>query len=100
MDESNPQQVKALAFGKKSVNGAKSKSSTLQKNKTKSMADQSKEQQEVLLKVGPFKYRMPGKKQRLILGSAVLGLNALLVVAVIVYFNSPAFRIFIYNVGR
>ena len=49
---------------------------------------------------GGLKYRLPGKRQRVIIGSIVVGLNALLVISVAVYFYSPAFRDFIYNFGR
>ncbi len=47
-----------------------------------------------------LKYRMPGKRQRVVLGSLVIGLNVLLVIAVLLYFYSPDFQEFIYNVGR
>ena len=55
---------------------------------------------EVLLKVGPLKYKLPGKRQRIALSWAVVGLNLLLVLAVVVYFYNPSFQQFIYNVGR
>ena len=55
---------------------------------------------EVLFQVGGLKYRMPGKRQRVFLGGTVIVLNALLVIAVIVYFSNPAFQEFIYNIGR
>tara|TARA_B100000700_G_C14857939_1_gene767188 strand:+ start:568 stop:873 length:306 start_codon:yes stop_codon:yes gene_type:complete len=47
-----------------------------------------------------LKYKLPGKRQRVIIGSIVVGLNLLLVIAVVVYFYNPAFQDFIYNVGR
>ena len=47
-----------------------------------------------------LKYKVPGKRQRVIIGSIVIGLNALLVISVIVYFYSPSFQDFIYNFGR
>ena len=47
-----------------------------------------------------LKYKVPGKRQRVIIGSLVVGLNLLLVIAVIVYFYVPSFQEFIYNVGR
>tara|TARA_B100000700_G_C14733265_1_gene709417 strand:- start:391 stop:702 length:312 start_codon:yes stop_codon:yes gene_type:complete len=46
------------------------------------------------------KYTLPGKRQRVILGSLVVGLNLILVIAVIAYFYIPSFQDFIYNVGR
>ena len=60
----------------------------------------SNEKGDVLLSVGGLKYRAPGKRQRVVIGSIVVGLNILLVLAVILYFYSPAFQTFIYNVGR
>ena len=47
-----------------------------------------------------LKYKVPGKRQRVIIGSIVIGLNVLLVISVIVYFYSPSFQDFIYNFGR
>ena len=47
-----------------------------------------------------LKYKVPGKRQRVLIGSIVVGLNLLLVVSVVVYFYSPAFQEFIYNFGR
>ena len=47
-----------------------------------------------------MKYKVPGKRQRVIIGSIVIGLNALLVISVLVYFYNPTFQDFIYNVGR
>jgi len=47
-----------------------------------------------------LKYKVPGKRQRVIIGSIVIGLNVLLVVSVLVYFYSPSFQDFIYNFGR
>ena len=55
---------------------------------------------EVLFSVGGLKYKMPGQRQRVLIGSIVVGLNVLLVIAVIIYFYSPAFQEFIYHVGR
>ena len=49
---------------------------------------------------GGLKYKMPGKRQRVLIGSIVVGLNVMLVISVILYFYSPAFQDFIYNVGR
>ena len=47
-----------------------------------------------------LKYKVPGKRQRVIIGSIVIGLNVLLVISVLVYFYSPTFQDFIYNFGR
>ena len=47
-----------------------------------------------------LKYKVPGKRQRVVIGSIVIGLNVLLVISVIVYFYSPSFQEFIYNFGR
>ena len=58
------------------------------------------EQGEVLFKVGPFRYRLPGKRQRTILGLVVVGLNLLLLLAVALYFYNPTFHEFVFTVGR
>ena len=47
-----------------------------------------------------LKYKVPGKRQRVIIGSIVIGLNVLLVISVLVYFYNPAFQEFVYNFGR
>ena len=47
-----------------------------------------------------LKYKVPGKRQRVIIGSIVIGLNVLLVISVLVYFYNPSFQDFIYNYGR
>ncbi len=47
-----------------------------------------------------LKYKVPGKRQRVIIGSVVIGLNVLLVISVLVYFYNPSFQDFIYNFGR
>ena len=80
------------------MDGSK-KSAKTTSSKFKSESNESGE--EVLLKLpGGFKYKMPGKRQRVVIGSIVLGLNCLLLLAVILYFYNPAFKDFIYNVGR
>ncbi len=56
--------------------------------------------EEVLLKVGSLEYKTPSRRQRIIIGSIVLGLNLLLVIASLAYFKIPAFQEFIYNIGR
>ncbi len=47
-----------------------------------------------------LKYKVPGKRQRVLIGSIVIGLNVLLVISVLVYFYNPAFQDFVYNFGR
>ncbi len=47
-----------------------------------------------------LKYKVPGKRQRVIIGSIVIGLNVLLVISVLVYFYNPSFQDFVYNFGR
>ena len=47
-----------------------------------------------------MKYKVPGKRQRVIIGSIVIGLNVLLVISVLVYFYNPGFQEFVYNFGR
>ena len=47
-----------------------------------------------------FTYTLPGQKQRLILGSIVIGLNLLLLGAIYLYFNNPAFKDFVFQIGR
>ena len=47
-----------------------------------------------------FTYTLPGKKQINIFGSIVLGLNIILILLVILYFNNKEFHDFIFNVGR
>ena len=76
------------------------------KNKSKRNFAKSKplgnsEDQEVLLNLpAGLKYRMPGKRQRVAIGSIVVGLNFLFVIAVILYFYSPAVQEFVFNFGR
>ena len=52
------------------------------------------------LKGKKFTYTLPGKKQINIFGSIVLGLNMILVILVILYFNNQEFHDFIFDVGR
>ena len=51
-------------------------------------------------KVGGFTYKVPGKRQRVIVATLVLGLNALLALVVVLYFYNPSFKEFIFNIGR
>ena len=70
------------------------------KNNPQSKTNVESSNQEVLIKVGGFEYKTPGRRQRIIIGSIVIGLNLILVIATAFYFYSPAFQQFIYNVGR
>ncbi len=85
---------------------SKNKEIVLRNSKKKKVSPSSIEDassssdREVLIKVGGFEYKTPTKRTRVLLGSVVLGLNLILVLAVVVYFKSPAFHDFIYNVGR
>ena len=47
-----------------------------------------------------FTYTLPGKKQINIFGSIVLGLNVILLILVILYFNNQGFHEFVFNLGR
>ena len=52
------------------------------------------------LKGKKFTYTLPGKKQINIFGSIVLGLNMVLLILVILYFNNQEFHNFVFNLGR
>ena len=52
------------------------------------------------LKGKKFSYTLPGKKQINIFGSIVLGLNAILLILVILYLKNEEFHDFVFNVGR
>ena len=75
-------------------------SSKAQGMQKKSEINDSRKEEVVFKLPGGVRYSLPGKRQRVILGSLVVGLNILLVVAVIAYFYIPSFQEFIYNVGR
>ena len=82
-------------------NGSKGDSVKANNKKIDNRSNNNSKEGEVLLSLpGGFKYQLPGKRQRVILGSVVLGLNLILVLAVVVYFYSPAFQSFVYNFGR
>ena len=70
------------------------------KANTKFKSKSQSSNEEVLIKVGGFEYKTPGRRQRIILGSIVLGLNVILVLAVALYFYSPAVQEFVFNFGR
>ncbi len=88
-EASQPKDLKILA-----------KKSKKNKFKTKSASNSDSDEREVLIKVGGFEYKTPTKNTRILLGSLVLGLNLILVLAVALYFYNPSFQEFIYNVGR
>ena len=70
-------------------------------NSVKSNSSDNNKREEVLLNLpAGLKYRMPGKRQRVLIGSIVVGLNLVFVLGVIVYFYSPPFQQFVYNLGR
>ena len=52
------------------------------------------------LKGKKFTYTLPGKKQINIFGSIVIGLNIILVLLVLLYFNNQVFHDFVFNLGR
>ena len=82
-------------------NNAKEKSKKIEKNQEKQRKFSSQVDPDVVVNLpGGLKYKIPGKRQRVLIGSIVVGLNVLLVISVILYFYSPAFQDFIYNVGR
>ena len=89
--------------------GSKASNSNNSKNKSKKTDGNQEKQRKFATQVDPdvvvnlpggLKYKLPGKRQRVLIGSIVVGLNVLLVISVILYFYSPAFQDFIYNVGR
>ena len=87
--------------GSKADKIEKLKTKRTKKNKSKREGSSPQDNDlEVLLKIGRFQYKMPGKRQRVFIAGLVLGLNLLLVIAVALYFYSSAFHDFIYNVGR
>ena len=71
------------------------------KKKSKEDSQATSDNQEVLLNLpAGFKYRMPGKRQRVIIGSIVVGLNIIFLIAIAVYFYNPSFQEFVYNFAR
>ena len=87
--------IKAIPFTTK-VQSKKSK----KKSSTSKFGSESSDEEVLLNLPAGMKYKMPDKKQRVIVGSIVIGLNVLLVISVLLYFYSPTFQDFIYNVGR
>ncbi len=76
------------------------KNSKSNKNKSIPMESKDSDGREVLIKVGGFEYKTPTKSTRVFLGTLVIALNLILVLAVVLYFYNPSFQEFIYNVGR
>ncbi len=86
------------ASNSKQTKGKAIKAENLQGNKFKKS---SPKDPDVLVNLpAGLKYKVPGKRQRVIIGSIVIGLNVLLVISVLVYFYSPSFQDFVYNFGR
>ena len=70
-------------------------------NNAKEKSFSSPKDQEVLLNLpAGLKYKVPGKRQRVVVGGIVIALNILLILSVVLYFYSPSFQEFIYNFGR
>ena len=93
--------VKENQASSKEANQPKAPEIVLKSSKQKkAKASPESDPREVLIKVGGFEYKTPTKKTRVFLGALVLGLNLILVLAVLLYFYVPAFHEFIYNVGR
>ena len=87
----------------KAFNSKKTKDKAIKTNKVKGnkFNKTSPKDPDVLVNLpAGLKYKVPGKRQRVIIGSIVIGLNVLLVISVLVYFYSPTFQEFVYNFGR
>jgi len=90
-------------MGSKDSNSKKTKDKSIKTNKVKDnkFKKSNTNDPDVLVNLpAGMKYKVPGKRQRVIIGSIVIGLNVLLVIGVLVYFYSPSFQDFIYNFGR
>ena len=100
MDETKQTTAEGMGdkAGTEKLRNAQSKKS--KKKKWTDKSGQNKEDREVLIKVAGIEYRAPGKRTRVLLGGIVLGGNLLLVLAALLYFYNPAFKDFIYTVGR
>ena len=87
----------------KASNSKKAKDKSIKTDKVKGnkFKKSSSQDPDVLVNLpAGLKYKVPGKRQRVIIGSIVIGLNVLLVISVLFYFYSPSFQDFIYNFGR
>ncbi len=101
MKKNNSPDGKPSKPNQKISNSPKNPKQKSEKTQSRVNSTEKKQAGEVLLSLpGGFKYQLPGKRQRMILGSLVIGLNLLLVLAVVVYFYSPGFQSFVYNFGR
>ena len=79
----------------------KDKATTIDKAQQNKFKKSTPKDPDVLVNLpAGLKYKVPGKRQRVIIGSIVIGLNVLLVISVLVYFYNPSFQDFIYNFGR
>ena len=90
-------------MGSKASNSKKTKDKAIKTNKVQDnkFKKSSPKDPDVLVNLpAGLKYKVPGKRQRVIIGSIVIGLNVLLVISVLVYFYNPSFQDFIYNFGR
>ena len=90
-------------MGSKASNQKKTKDKEIKTNKVQGnkFKKSSPNDSDVLVNLpAGLKYKVPGKRQRVIIGSIVIGLNVLLVISVVVYFYNPSFQNFIYNFGR
>ena len=90
-------------MGSKSSNSSKTNEKGIKTNKFKNnkFKKSNSNDPDVLVNLpAGMKYKVPGKRQRVIIGSIVIGLNVLLVVSVLVYFYNPSFQEFVYNFGR
>ena len=90
--------MSSKASNSKKAKDKSSKTDKVQGNKFKKSSSQDPD---VLVNLpAGLKYKVPGKRQRVIIGSIVIGLNVLLVISVLVYFYNPSFQDFVYNFGR
>ncbi len=82
----------------------KIKKASFNPKKSEGSKQQAKAEEEVDLDEynlgGGIKYKLPSKRLRMTLSFTLFGLNALLVLAVLLYFKVPGFHDFIINVGR
>ena len=88
------------AFNYKKTNDKVTKSNKVKENNNKFKKSTSNDPDVLVNLPAGMKYKVPGKRQRVIIGSIVIGLNVLLVISVLVYFYSPSFQDFVYNFGR
>jgi len=90
-------------MGSKDSNSKKTKDTAIKTNKVqenKFKKSRPKDPDVLVNLPAGLKYKIPSRRQRVIIGSIVIGLNVLLVISVLVYFYSPSFQDFIYNFGR